>query len=139
MYNLNLAIWMIDKPNSNWLKRKSTIITKELQKYYNDIVVLSDVRLTENGSIKEEMGNTFNWNGINSTDVILWSGMIFCQVCLRIPNQLVTDLHAEVSISQQYIFYPDYNLWTTAQKNKQFPWPVWPDTLCYLKCRQNCP
>ena len=57
---------MLDKTSSHRLERRRVIIWKKLQKYNIDIVALSEVRLAENDSIREETGYTFYWSGKTS-------------------------------------------------------------------------
>ena len=84
---------MLDKPNSNRPERRSTIISKELQKYNINMAALSEIRFTENSNFIEETGYTFYWSRKTSTDrSVSSSEMVFCQVCLRILNQYVTNL-----------------------------------------------
>ena len=59
---------MLDKPNSNRSERKSSIISKELQKYIINIAALCKIRFAKNGNIKNEMGYTFYWSKKTSTD-----------------------------------------------------------------------
>ena len=74
MYNLNRAAWnlrtILEKSNS---KRKSVLISKELQKYH--IAALSEVRFAESDSIRGETSYT-DLSGKTSTDRIE-SGVIF--------------------------------------------------------------
>ena len=96
---------ILDKLNSNRVDKRSTIISKVLQKYSINIVVLSEIRFAESGQDQATLSTKAGKLQEREINLVwlLRSGIVFCQVCLKIPNQLVINLprcgfHSSVDI-----------------------------------------
>ena len=70
---LKVACWnirtMLDSANSGRPERRSALIAHELSRLSCDITALSEVRLSDEGSLKEQgVGYTLYWSGKPSTE-----------------------------------------------------------------------
>lgn len=55
---------LLDRANTSRPERRTALVTKELQRYRIDIAALSETRLADEGSLREEGGGyTFFWKG----------------------------------------------------------------------------
>lgn len=65
---LTIAAWnvstLLDRKNTNWPERRSTLVTRELQRYKIDITALSETRFPDTGQLREiGSGYTIFWSG----------------------------------------------------------------------------
>ena len=55
---------LLDRANTSRSERRTALVAKELQRYRMDIAALSETRLADEGSLREEGGGyTFFWKG----------------------------------------------------------------------------
>lgn len=85
--------------NSDRPKRQTTIITRELRRFWIDIAALAETRLADEGQLKEEKGEyTFFWKGKPAEH----------GVGFAIKNSLVTHLQTAYGHQQRtYDHLPD--------------------------------